>query len=256
MLWHQGPVKRVFGLAPRGKAENPLSGQRVPQDLPHLEARVRATPQMLWHQGPSPPVKGVLGPASRSPAENPPLRPGAPAMFDFAPRVSGILAWNGLRESPPYRPWPLPRPGISRKELTACSGLPASKGTVNGGLSGGRQNSRQVFGLGPCFGVSRAAAVERLCSARAPADGQTEASAASRRLRTAFVPPPWQDAAPQKLLRIDRPCRRRRRSPPPQGPTLKFDERNCVAAHLVVGDRIAVKVLGVGPAPATPLPPP
>jgi hypothetical protein len=34
-----------------------------------------------------------------------------------------------------------------------------------------------------------------------------------------FAPPPWRDCAPQQLLRIHRPCRRRRRSPPPQGPT-------------------------------------
>jgi hypothetical protein len=39
--------------------------------------------------------------------------------------------------------------------------------------------------VGPCSGGSRAAAVERLCSAGAPADGQTEPSAASRRLRAA-----------------------------------------------------------------------
>jgi hypothetical protein len=83
-------------------------------------------------------------------------------------------------------------------------------------LSGGRQNSRQVLGVGPCSGGSRAAAVERLCSAGAPADGQTEPSAASRRLRAAPVAPPGQEAAPQELLRIHRPCRRRRRSP--QGP--------------------------------------
>jgi hypothetical protein len=44
-------------------------------------------------------------------------------MFDSAPRVSGILAQADLRESPPYRSRPLPRPRISRKELTACSGF-------------------------------------------------------------------------------------------------------------------------------------
>jgi hypothetical protein len=86
-------------------------------------------------------------------------------------------------------------------------------------LSGGRQNFRQVLEGGALLRRLPRRAVERLGSAGAPADGQTEPSAASRRLRTAPVPPPWQDAAPQELLRIDRPCRRRRRSSPPQSHT-------------------------------------
>jgi hypothetical protein len=142
--WRRGPAARRPGhrigpgearppLGPpvcrnpvaRGKAENPLSHQRDPEDPPHLEARVRATHRMLWHQGPSPPVKGVFGRACRDEAEPSPPRPRVPGRFDSTLQLSGILAPAGLPESAPCRLRPLPGPRISRKELTACSGSAA-----------------------------------------------------------------------------------------------------------------------------------
>jgi hypothetical protein len=51
------------------------------------------------------------------------------------------------------------------------------------------------------------------------------------------VPPPWTGCAPQELLRIHRPCRRRQRSPPAQSPGLQLDFCSRPRPRSLAGER-------------------